>query len=212
MHALTGCDTVSAMSGRGKLSAFKSLRKTNYAVSSLSKLGQRFQLSADVLDGIEQFVCQLYGGREAHVNELRYSMFCNKRGAIESQNLPPCQDALRKHIQRANYQAGVWIRALECYPEIPPPELHGWSKIIDSQGKPCLVIDWLSIESAPSAILELMSCNCTRQCVSSSCCCLKNGLKCTDMCKIQTCSNYKEVDFDVEVDPDDVDVDLDEDE
>ncbi|KAJ8338104.1 hypothetical protein SKAU_G00370700 [Synaphobranchus kaupii] len=60
------------------------------------------------------------------VNDLRYLLFCTKRGEVESSLLPPCRDCLQLHIQRANYQAAVWTHCLEGQPDIPEPNRHGW--------------------------------------------------------------------------------------
>ena len=42
---------------------------------------------------------------------------------------------------------------------------------------------------APDAVLQLLSCNCSRSCKLPDCSCLSNGLWCTDMCRLQTCDN-----------------------
>ncbi|KAG0721366.1 hypothetical protein GWK47_046629 [Chionoecetes opilio] len=36
---------------------------------------------------------------------------------------------------------------------------------------------------------QLLSCKCVRSCELPKCTCLSNGLKCTDMCRLQTCQN-----------------------
>jgi hypothetical protein len=47
---------------------------------------------------------------------------------------------------------------------------------------------WLGTKPAPEEVLELLSCICKRVCSVATCCCLKAGLKCTDMCTLQ-CEN-----------------------
>ena len=47
--------------------------------------------------------------------------------------LPPCQDSLYMHIQRASYQAWIWNSSLEGYLEIPSPVGHGW--VLDESDK-----------------------------------------------------------------------------
>ena len=42
---------------------------------------------------------------------------------------------------------------------------------------------------APTAVLELLSCSCTRSCQLPTCSCLANGLKSTDVCKLIDCEN-----------------------
>ena len=44
-------------------------------------------------------------------------------------------------------------------------------------------------QPAPQAVLDLLACNCTRKCSLPKCVCLSNGLKCTDMCRLQDGEN-----------------------
>lgn len=81
---------------------------------------------------------------------------------------------------------------MEQDPKIPPPERHGWLSSTDVDGTKALDIDWRDCSPAPDSVLELLSCSCSKVCVASSCICLINSLKCTDMCKIQTCDNYEQ--------------------
>ena len=46
-------------------------------------------------------------------------------------------------------------------------------------------------QPAPHAVLNLFACNCTRKCSLPKCVCLSNGLKCTDMCRLQDCENQE---------------------
>ena len=46
----------------------------------------------------------------------------------------------------------------------------------------------LGSKSAPEEVLELLTCTCKRACRVDNCCCLKAGLKSTDMCSVQ-CEN-----------------------
>ena len=52
-----------------------------------------------------------------------------------------------------------------------------------------LVVEWMRGSPAPDVVLQLLSCNCTLSCKLPECGCLSNGLRCTDMCKLQTCEN-----------------------
>ena len=42
---------------------------------------------------------------------------------------------------------------------------------------------------APDVVLQLLSCKCPKVCHPVKCECIENGLKCTEACKLQTCSN-----------------------
>ena len=123
------------------------------------------------------------------INELRYRLLCLKRGDVESKQLSPCNDKLREHSLWANCQAAVWRRSLERCPDIPSPVGSGWCT---KDGK--LVIDWMGDQPAPQAVLEVLSCQCSRSCKLPSCSCVVNGLKCTDMCRLQDCTKKLEDD------------------
>ena len=55
-----------------------------------------------------------------------------------------------------------------------------------------LEINWMYGHAAPDAVLELLSCQCKRECLQEQCPCLDNGHKCAIMCRLQTCENRKE--------------------
>jgi len=47
---------------------------------------------------------------------------------------------------------------------------------------------------ALEAVLQLMSCKYMHSCKLADCSCLAHKLKCTDMCKPQTCTNQRSED------------------
>ena len=116
--------------------------------------------------------------------ELRYRFFCTKKGNIDSTQLPRCVDCLFKHASRANFQAAIWKQSLQSCQGTPTPIGSGWR-----EGGDHFAIDWMSGDPAPTAVLELLSCSCTRSCQLPTCSCLANGLKCTDVCKLLDCDN-----------------------
>ena len=67
---------------------------------------------------------------------------------------------------------------------VPSPTEHGWT---DDEGK--LAIHWMRCAPAPDVVLELLACKCVRSCSMPSCTRLSSGLTCTDMCRLQNCSN-----------------------
>ena len=58
-----------------------------------------------------------------------------------------------------------------------------------------LVIDWMVGQPAPQAVLEV--CQCSRSRKLPSCSCIFNGLKCTNMNRLQDCTNRPDDDDDV---------------
>ena len=157
------------------------------------QLSMEWNLSDDLYRSLQKFTCTMYCSTPgtSNINELRYRLFCLKRGDVESNQLPPCNDTLHKHALRANYQAAVWRRSLQRCPEIPSPVGSDWCT---EDGK--LVVDWMGGQPAPQAVLELLSCQCSRSCKLPSCSCIVNGLRCTDMCRLQDCTNKPDDDDD----------------
>ena len=89
------------------------------------------------------------------VNLLRYQLHCAKAGKVEPEGLPPCKSSLQLHVTKANYQAGIWRRAIFPLPEVPLPGGHG-RKIAEGE----ITLRWLNSKPAPEEILEFLSCSC----------------------------------------------------
>ena len=72
LHAFTGCDTVSAFAGRGKLSAFKQMKASTTYQEAFSQLGQSWDLSADLFQKLQEITCHIYvsSAHTSSVNEL----------------------------------------------------------------------------------------------------------------------------------------------
>ena len=208
-HAFTGCDTVSAFAGRGKTGPLKQLKKDEVAIDAFVQLGTSWNVDQSLTSKLQEFTCRMYAAssKTCKVNILRHEMFLSKRGEVDSStHTHPCEDSLKQHMQRANYQAGVWRGALMPMPDIPEPDGHGWIKIADGG----LDLDWIHRQVAPDAVLELLACQCKRKCVPDDCPCMVNGFKCTYMCRLETCENQKVEDETFE-NYSDVDCDTDED-
>ena len=109
-HAFTGCDTVNAFAGRGKTGPLKQLKKDEVAIDAFVQLGTSWKVDQSLTNKLQEFTCCMYAAfsKTCKVNILRHEMFLSKRGEVDSSTLPPCEDSLKQHIQRANYQAGVW--------------------------------------------------------------------------------------------------------
>ncbi|KAK5645586.1 hypothetical protein RI129_006886 [Pyrocoelia pectoralis] len=162
LHAYTGCDTVSAFSGKGKVTPFNLVFGNEKFISLFSKIGVDVNLSDDLFKSLQEFTCQLYsrGTNVAEVNNLRYNLFRSKRGKIDSSQLPPCENVLRLHAKRANYQAFVWRQCLVPIVQEISLQDHGWTT--DEEGN--ISITWMTVKSTPEAVLNKMSCKCKRKC------------------------------------------------
>lgn len=184
LHAITGCDTVSAFVGKGKQKALQLMKEERHR-DAIAALGERLPIHDDDADSLESFVCSLYDcNNTTNVNQARYSMFC-KGNNQQSHQLPPTKAALRYHIKRANYQCYLWKNALHPIIQLQQPDGHGW-KLSDGS----LQVVWTDVAPAPSAIMELVCCRCKGVCNTRRCSCVKNVLPCTEACSCsEECTN-----------------------
>ena len=148
LHAFTGCDTVSAFAGHGKIRSIKLMAKTQEHVKLFAQLGKTFQLSEQLVNNLQEFVCKMYGKEIADIDLLRYKLYCSKKGKCEIERLPPCMAALRQHCLRANYQTCIWRLCEEHTPDIPSPADHGW--VFDEDG--LIGINWMDCQPAPDEV------------------------------------------------------------
>ena len=81
-HALTGCDSTSAITGIGKKRAWDVLQRSEIHQESLGLLGMQQSLNDVTIARCEAFVCDLYACPKKtprNADELRYMMFCQKK-------------------------------------------------------------------------------------------------------------------------------------
>ena len=71
---------------------------------------REWQPSKELYCDLQRFNCAMYckNARTNEVYKLRYRLFCLKKGDVDSNQLPPCDDSFRKHALRANYQAAIF--------------------------------------------------------------------------------------------------------
>ena len=128
LHDFTGCDTVSAFASRGKLSGLNLMKRDITYQETFSQVVQSWDVQPQQFEKLHQFTCRVYvaASSTTEVNDLRYQLFCAKRGEIESSSVPPCRDCLFMHLLRANYQAAIWKCCLHVRPTVPDPTKCGW--------------------------------------------------------------------------------------
>lgn len=168
-HSATGCDTTSQFSGEAKRSTWIVYVKDP---ALLAHLGESPGLS-EVRASEEQFVCGIYRyGSTSSINDVRLKMFSKGNSSVES--LPPSQDALHLHLDRANYQAFIWKKAVEEKTDCPLPADHGW--VMESgKVKPKL----MRLDPIPKKCAELVTCSCKVECSPTRCGCHKTIGSCT---------------------------------
>jgi len=85
------------------------------------------------IQDIEKYLCRLYGcsSNDEHdpdVDTCRHRLFLKAKKALEF--LPPTKDALDLHLQRANYQAKIWINAGDAsYKAEDPIATGAWEEV-----------------------------------------------------------------------------------
>ena len=177
-HAFTGCDTVSAFTGRGKKTCWEVWNAYPEVTAAFKELCQQpSDISATSLELCERFVVLLYDRTSScdRVDLARKKIYSRKH-TIES--IPPTQDALIQHIRRAIYQAGyIWNQTLIPQPVLPSPDSWGW--LPDGVGwKPL----WMTLPDTFSSCEELKKCGCKTGCTTKRCTCFRDGLDCTVLC------------------------------
>ena len=134
-YSRTGCDTVSASKGKGKVRPMKLLLKSPHFCDVLSKLGEQWEVTEELVENIEKFVCAIYGNRKkrAKVDEMKSHIKCdddfNAKTVknIDFATLPPSKACFEEHIRCTNYQVRIWKTAHVAISELPKSwDGHGW--------------------------------------------------------------------------------------
>ena len=109
LHAFTGCDTGSAFSGKGKMTALKLTKRHARFRELFHLMGTDWDVPDELFSRLQEFDCFMYSSNPEtkYVNHLRYRLLCAKKGDFDSNQLALCVDTLRKHCERANYQAAI---------------------------------------------------------------------------------------------------------
>jgi hypothetical protein len=188
-HAFTGCDQVSAFSGRGKQTAWKTLESMPESIQTFKTLGS-MPSDTDIAENmttVERFVVLLYDRSSEcqTTNDARQELFTHKGRSIDS--IPPTSAALYQHTRRAVYQAGYcWGQSLNPSPTLPSPSEYGWTKKADEMcpWQPL----WTNLLPAAKSCMELLKCSCNKEkgC-RGRCKCVKADLPCTALCKCNGC-------------------------
>ena len=181
VHAISGCDTTSAVYGLGKAAFLKKAMKS----ASFREEAKKFRTSHCTKDTIEpageKVLVEVYGGRESDtLNKLRHVKYNQKLSTCSTTfhpcNLPPTSSAAKFHSQRTYFQVQDWMN-LDGDLNLDPFE-WGWE---DSGG---ILLPILTDEViAPEQILNGVKCKCKTDCLSALCSCRKHGLACSSGCE-----------------------------
>lgn len=184
-HALTGCDSTSALSGIGKARVFQVLQNFK---GSLEAVGNTDTEDDVIFKQCDAFIAQLYGINETTTTGLRGKLWGRKMAsksitsAPRLSKLPPTTTALCQHIMRAHLQTAYWKAAAQNLAPAMDPINCGLETVAatDTQLKPRMLPSGTHL--APQAVLNLISCACFSGC-AGLCGCRKVGLTCTHVCK-----------------------------
>lgn len=186
LHAITGCDTVSAVYRHGKRKAFNLVHnKKQY--DQLKTFTNADSTHQQVQEAGESFLLKLYGAPDcASLDEFRYIAYkmavtrTSLSSSFQLASLPPTSAAAKQHSFRTYLTVQEWMgRPLQ-------PTAWGWK--LDGILTP--------VETdrpiAPDTLLNMIFCGCKADGCGASCGCRKMGVHCSALCtkcSAQTCNN-----------------------
>ncbi|KAF4529942.1 hypothetical protein B566_EDAN016853 [Ephemera danica] len=196
-HAVSGCDTTSAIFGKGKITSLNLLMSDEDLRATVQVFYQQ-QSSYDViLSAGLKFLFKLYGSKDDvnDLNLLRFYMY-HRKSAVQPAHrmfslarLPPTDDSAAQHIYRTYYQVQTWLG------QSLSPLDWGW-KIVNGKMIPVSGL----LPSAPANLIKLISCHCKKGC-TKNCSCQRAAFKCSPMCgycKEVNCKNSEQTNDDTE--------------
>jgi len=207
IHAISGCDTTSALFGHGKGSVMRKVLNHPDSDALVWTLTSAASSVDDVArDGL-RLVRIIYGCEQQSLDHGRYVSYMNMlaRSSIRPrpERLPPTERAVFFHILRVHLQAVQWhLLSTEA---LQPCE-WGW-QLVDGKGLRPVLTDK---KCAPDKLTKVIFCKCkmsTKQpCSTKLCSCRKHGLPC-----VKACLHCSGEDCDNGSPQDDIDADLDDD-
>ncbi|MES9879449.1 MAG: hypothetical protein ABW185_01030 [Sedimenticola sp.] len=181
-HALSGCDTTSALLGIGKKTAWaawEAYPDLSETLVALTEEPHMLTIDSVHMQRLERWTVIMYakGGGCARVNEARRKLF--SQGTRTLEHIPPTQAALLEHSKRALHQAGfVWEQSQKRQQSIPDASHWGWAQDPETGVWSPF---WTLLADASHACALLLHCGCEKAC-KGNCKCAKAGLRCSVMC------------------------------
>ena len=183
-HAITGCDTTSAIFGQGKIKAFKVLEQDGSLQESVLKVGSLSTTLDEVANICEKVILKMYGCKSNSIkslDDLRYQYFTSPK-YIQPERKPPTSRAAYFHSARVHHQVCTF-RYLKTYLD---PELCGFR--IDEDGSLVPIIT--DLPTAPPELTRDIKCGCKSERPCTACTCVKFRMPCNYHCACGgLCSN-----------------------
>lgn len=186
-HAMSGCDTTSALFGIGKVKVLKVLQSAQSLRSDILIFGETGASPKELHRVGEQFVAAFYkGGSKAPkaLDELCYlHMISPKYVAIE--RMPPTSRACYFHCLRVHHQVSTW-----CNLRTVLSKEYGFK--LEAGSMVPIITD---MAPAPSDLLREIRCSCKNsKKLCASCSCAKKRLPCSIHYKCEDqCENFPPV-------------------
>uniref|UniRef100_UPI00358E566E uncharacterized protein n=1 Tax=Myxine glutinosa TaxID=7769 RepID=UPI00358E566E len=163
-YVFSGEDCTSAFKGKGKVGPLKKLEKNPRFHRAFGELGDNWDANPEVERQLEKFTCVMYGqSRESSVDIVRAKLLrkmvgedktLTSKSKVDLARLPPCQSALKPHIQRVNHRVALYKRADQPIIEKPKPyEEQGWIRTDEGLLKPM----WSSGPILPTSLVDLLN-------------------------------------------------------
>jgi hypothetical protein len=181
IHALGGCDTTSALYGKGKAAIFKKLTANECSRHLTDIIGNEQCTADEVAEAGCQLLVTVYGGKSSDsLNGLRHSKYniMVSKSKATPEKLPPTERAAYFHCLRVHLQVCQWKLLNTC---VLDPMEWGW-QLVNSKYEPVPT----DKEPGPPELLKVIRCSCKpsarSHCDTSKCTCRRNGLTCITAC------------------------------
>lgn len=176
-HAILGCDTTSSLFGIGKAAVLKLITKNPQFQQHAAVFTDETATKEEIETAGHAALLTLYNGRQVdNIDHLRHERLCQKVATssifVHPQVLPPSASATKFHSFRVYLQVQEWMGRAGLIPTD-----WGWQM---ANGR--LIPIETDLPPAPSALLNVIRCNCKTDCTSARCSCKKHGLQCSLAC------------------------------
>ena len=173
IYAFTGCDTISAIYKKGKVTPYRKVQANDALRTKLLVFNDPKADRSAVADAGRHLLLAMFGAQNTDdIDSWRYQLYLKviEKYPVHSHFnlaiLPPTSAATKQHSFRTYYQVQQWLN------EKKNPLEWGWKKINDHLRPNA---------SAPQDLLSLIVCSCKDECYHN-CECKRSGLNCTSMC------------------------------